>query len=147
MFKLIRVTLGCLLLVLANQSMADPGKPNFMPAVYGDGEVWGTKGTTSLPAPKGANTKSFDKLYVISNANDPDIAQLPVSEAAPGNPQYNGGRWDLQLASWNQDAMDAYDPLPVLMSAEQVHYYLDMGYLEVESGETYFQCPLLPVKY
>ena len=26
--------------------------PNFNPAVWGDGQLWGTKGTTALPAPK-----------------------------------------------------------------------------------------------
>ncbi|MGD8640983.1 MAG: hypothetical protein PVG89_10175, partial [Gammaproteobacteria bacterium] len=86
-------------LLLSGMTMANPGQPNFMPSVYGDGQVWGTKGTTTLPAPNEANRQSFDALYVITNSNNPE-GQLPVSEAAPGNTNYNGGRWFTHTAEW-----------------------------------------------
>ena len=40
----------------------------------------------------------------------------------------------------------AYGFVPVLKSADEVLYNADLGYLEITSAETYFQCPLLPVK-
>jgi len=138
---------GGLLLVLANFANAGPGQPNFMAAIYGDGEVWGTKGTTSLPAANENNSQSFDNIYVVTNANDPNAVQLPVSEAAPGNPNYNGGRWSLQTATWTAEGFVAYGGFaPILKSEEDIKYNEGLGYLIIESGSTYFQCPLLPVK-
>lgn len=132
-------------------SWANPGQPNFMPSVYGDGEVWGTKGTTTLPAPNPANRQSFDALYVITNSNNPQ-GQLPVSEAAPGNPDYNGGRWFTHSVEWTADAFLYYGIVPVLSSDDDIQYQANMGYLVITPGSfpngppVYFQCPLLPVK-
>jgi len=147
MRKSTNILVGGLLLLLTNLAIADPGQPNFMPAVYGDGQVWGTKGTTSLPAPTERNRQSFDNLYVIANANDPNAVQLPVSEAAPGNPNYNGGRWSLQNVTWTAAGFMAYGGFaPILKSGEEVSFNESLGYLEITSGSVYFQCPLLPVK-
>ena len=142
----------CAAVLGAGAAGAAPGKPNFSPAVYADGEAWGTKATTILPAPTPDNQQSFDVLYVVTNANDPG-GQLPVSEAAPGNPAYNGGRWFTHTAEWTESAFtDLPGYLPVLRSAEEVALYQSMGYLVVTQGSfpggppVYFQCPLLPVK-
>jgi hypothetical protein len=137
--------LGALLLALlvAVPAAADPGQPNFMPAIYGDGEVWGTKGTTDLPAPKGNNDQSFDQLFRIANGPYVESSeQLPVSEAAPGNPNYNGGRWVTRTVIWADDAT------PILLTSyEQILEQLALGHLTIDaSNPTYFQCPLLPVK-
>jgi hypothetical protein len=59
---------------------AAAAKPNF------EGGFWGTKATT-LPDPK--NTDSLDRLFFVVHADQ----AAPVSEAAPGNPNYIGGRW------------------------------------------------------
>lgn len=130
---------------------ADPGKPNFMPALYGDGETWGTKGTTTLPAPNEHNRQSFDGLYVITNTNNPE-GQLPVSEAAPGNPNYNGGRWFTHTVEWTASGFMYHGIVPVLSSYDDVQYHASMGHLVITPGSfpggppVYFQCPLLPVK-
>lgn len=124
-------------------------KPNFSPALYGDGEVWGTKAATTLPEPKGRNLHSFDKLFVFVNGAP---GQLPVAEAAPGNPMFNGGRWFTHTAMWTFEGMLAHDPLPVLMSYDEVFLHYSLGHLAVAEGTfeggppAYFVCPLLPVK-
>ena len=124
---------------------ATAAAPNFMPAIWGDGQLWGTKGTTSLPAPTENNLQSFDQLFIV--ANNPDVAQLPVSEAAPGNPHYNGGRWATRMVTWNDAAFAEFNPVPLLTSYEDIMYYKEAGYLEIFYGSAqYFQCPLLPVK-
>jgi len=147
MRKSLAIITGGLLILLTQFVNAAPGQPTFMPALYGDGEVWGTKGTTTLPAPNGNNLQSFDKLYVISNFNNPNAVQLPVSEAAPGNPKYNGGRWNLQNVEWTEAGFMAYGGFaPVLKSEEDILYNEAMGYIVITSGNAYFQCPLLPVK-
>lgn len=137
------------LIVLVGVSSANPGAPNFGPALYGDGEVWGTKGAAALPAPNGTNNASFDKLFVFVNGAP---GQLPVAEAAPRNPAYNGGRWFTYTAMWTMDGMTAHDPLPVLMSYEEIQLHHSLGHLAIAPGSPaggpppYFECPLLPVR-
>jgi len=139
-----------LLLVIAVPVMALPGKPGFGPHVYADGVAWGTKVTTLLPAPNGNNEHSFDKLFAFTNGAQ---GQLLVGEAAPGNPAYNGGRWETYTATWTPEGMAAHDPLPVLTSYADVMLHESLGHLDVVEGSPpggmpppYFQCPLLPVK-
>lgn len=145
-FKAALVAAGCVALLAAT---AGAQQPNFGPAVYGDGEVWGTKGTTVLPSPGANNGQSFDKLFVFVNGAP---GQLPVSEAAPGNPAYNGGRWATQTVLWTAAGLAAHDPLPVLMSYDDIQFHYNLGHLAIAPGSpvggpaAYFQCPLLPVK-
>lgn len=147
MHKSIALITGGILLLMAQLVSANPGQPNFTPAIYGDGEVWGTKGTTTLPAPNANNVQSFDNLYVITNFNNPNAVQLAVSEAAPGNPNYNGGRWYLHTVAWTEAGFLAYGGFaPVLKSEQEIRYNEQMGYLVITPGEAFFQCPLLPVK-
>jgi hypothetical protein len=133
---------------LAGMAWANPGQPNFGPALYGDGEVWGTKGAAEIPAPNGKNNRSFDKLFVVINGAP---GQLPVAEAAPRNPAYNGGRWITHTAMWTDAGMNSHDPLPVLMSYEDVQFHQSLGHLAIARGSPnpavpdYFECPLLPV--
>lgn len=142
----VSVTLA--LIVVAGVTSANPGAPNFGPVLYGDGEVWGTKGAAALPAPNGHNDQSFDKLFVIINGAP---GQLPVAEAAPRNPAYNGGRWFTHTAMWTADGIAAHNPLPVLMSYADIQLHQDLGHLAIAPGSppggppTYFECPLLPV--
>lgn len=118
------------------------GAPNFSPQIYADGEAWGTKGVTELPAPTEDNVQSYDKLFVITNGVE---GQLPVSEAAPGNPNYNGGRWFTHTVTWDDDANRV-----LLTSYDDILEHSDD--LTITAGSPdggplpYFECPLLPVK-
>lgn len=135
--------------VMAAPAFANPGKPNFGPALYADGEAWGTKATTGLPAPNEHNTQSFDKLFVITNGAD---GQLPVAEAAPGNPAYNGGRWITHTVVWTDAGIMHHGEVPVLKSYADVMLHAGLEHLTITEGSfeggppDYFQCPLLPVK-
>lgn len=106
-------------------------KPNFQAGFWGDGERWGTKALGELPEPK--NKDSLDKLFFISG-------QAPLSEAAPGNPAYNGGRW------WAHTVDGVPD------NVKPVRSYADLmtiGGLTIEEGghdPIFFECPLLPYK-
>jgi hypothetical protein len=126
-------------------------KPDFGEHIYVDGEAWGTKATTALPAPKGKNAHSFDDLYIFLNqAGDallPLGEQLLVADSAPGDQDYNGGRWKVLTAQWN---VEPYE----LTSVSEVHAAKSDGDLTITEGSTdvpnappdYFECPLLPVK-
>jgi hypothetical protein len=138
--------------LIAAPAFANPGAPSFGPELYADGETWGTKAATALPAPNGKNEHSFDKLFVIVNSNNP-AGQLPVAEAAPG-PGYNGGRWATQTVEWTQSGLDAHGTVPVLKSYADVMLHYSLGHLTITAGSPggpgappdYFECPLLPVK-
>ena len=136
------------LIVFSTLAMA--AGPNFSPAIYADGSAWGTKGLSDFPAPNEHQLRSFDKLFMFVNGA---MGQLPVAEAGPGNPMYNGGRWYTHVAIWTAEAGNFYlQGLPVLTSYEEIAWNVDMGYLMVMPGTPnggpprFFECPLLPVK-
>lgn len=142
--------LSALVLVIAAPAFANPGKPSFMPELFADGEMYGTKGATALPAPTDKNAQSFDMLFVITNSNNPGT-QLPVAEAAPG-PGFNGGRWATQTVEWTAAGFDAHGTVPILTSYDEVMVHFNLGHLTITEGSPdggppdYFLCPLLPVK-
>lgn len=115
-------------------------KPNFEAGFYGDDERWGTKALGELPEPK--NKDSLDKLFFIMHGEQ----DAPLSEAAPGNPDYNGGRWwSHTVTVTNADPID----FPVT-SYSELAGYADAGYVMITEGEAnhpdFFVCPLLPYK-
>lgn len=141
---------GLLFALLLLAAAAQAAAPNFTERVYGDGVAWGTKGTTALPAPNEYNRQSFDALYAFINSNNPQ--QLPVSEAAPGNPHYNGGRWFTHTVEWTAEGFQWHGIVPVLKSYDEIMEHKALGHLVITPGsfpggpDIYFQCPLLPVK-
>jgi hypothetical protein len=102
----------------AGNSLGPPGS-----TIYAFDEAFRTIATpTSLP-----NRGAFDTIYVF-----PDCASCAsVSEAAPGHPGYNGGRWKV---------MQAFGITSQLTNAEDV--VAEASSL-VDTG-TRFVCPLIP---
>jgi len=149
-----RISIFTLVLVLAlglaMPASADPGKPSFAPGVYGDGRAWGTKGAAALPPPNASNLQYFDKLFVFTNGSE---GQLPVAEAAPGNPRYNGGRWFTHTVTWTAAGIAGHGGTPPqLKSYAEIAFHVGLGHLVIAVGSPaggppdYFECPLLPVK-
>ena len=134
---------AALLLALVAVLPAAAQAPNFGPAIYADGKVWGTKGLGTLPQPNDNMLQSFDKLYVFGNSNNSD--QLPVAEAAPGNPAYNGGRWWAQDVKWTDEFLEQ-GTVPLLKSYDDIMSQYNLGHLTITPTTTFFECPLLPVK-
>jgi hypothetical protein len=139
-------------LLTSGYAFGGKGKPNFGPSVYADGVAWGTKATTEIPAPNDNNLQSFDILYVFTNGAE---GQLPVGDAGPRNPYYNGGRWFTHTAEWTPQAIIDMGFIPVVKSYEEMMPHYAAGHLDIWPGSPapppdgppdYFQCPLLPVK-
>jgi hypothetical protein len=65
------------------------------PAFYVDGQLYRTVLTPSELSGTGAPAHSFDMIYDLGGA------QMNVAEAAPGDPDYNGGRWQVHAISFN----------------------------------------------
>jgi hypothetical protein len=146
--------IAALALLVVVPAYALPGKPGFTDHIYADGEAWGTKVTAVFKDPQGnSGGKSFDALYVITNDNNPE-EQLPVAEAAPGNPDYNGGRWATKTVMWTEAGFAAHGIVPILKSQADIDLHASLGHLIIMDGSPggpgappdYFECPLLPVK-
>jgi len=116
-------------------------------AFYVDGEAYRTVGTPTDLSGTGAPDHSFDVIYDLGGA------QLNVAEAAPGDQDYNGGRWRVHAIQFNTDyatTLAAHDSnmSGTLDSAEEVESALtDPG----PSGATdlgvvkSFECPVIKI--
>jgi hypothetical protein len=67
------------------------------PAFYVDGELYRTVATPTDLSNTGAPDLSFDTIYDFGGA------QPSVATAAPGDSDYNGGRWMVHAISFNTD--------------------------------------------
>jgi hypothetical protein len=65
------------------------------PAFYVDGALYRTVATPTDLSRTGAPAHSFDIIYSLGGSQ-PDVA-----EAAPGDADYNGGRWMVHAISFN----------------------------------------------
>lgn len=63
------------------------------PAFYVDGAVYRTVGTPTDLSGTGAPSRSFDTIYDFGGL------QMNVAAAAPGDTDYNGGRWQVHALS------------------------------------------------
>lgn len=114
---------------------------------WGDGVLWGSS-VTPAALPSDAPASSFDRFFVITNSNNP-MGQFPVAEAAPGNPDYNGGRWVTYTVMWTAAAFADHGTVPVLTSLADIMFHAGIGHLTVTQGSPpggpppYFECPLI----
>jgi hypothetical protein len=66
------------------------------PAFYANNEVYRTVGTpTHHLSQTGAPAHSYDTIYMVGGG------QMPVADAAPGDTDYNGGRWMVVRIDYN----------------------------------------------
>lgn len=96
------------------------------PETWVDGERFGGLVTTATFDPANG---SFDELYMCTDGTTFKDGVPLISESGPGDRDYNGGRWHLNVST-NCD--------PTADSVED----LDLG--AFTSTMTYFECPLLP---
>jgi hypothetical protein len=115
-------------------------------AIWADGELYGTVVTpTSFKNPP---QRSTDIIY--SFAMNELQGQRSVSEAAPGDRDYNGGRWSVHFAFFTPLGESVHDGDNdgivdfELVSAEEVLAHEALGHIEIVKANFYFACPLLP---
>jgi hypothetical protein len=86
------------------------------------------------PATFSPESTPFDELYAGGNGFK-EGAPL-ISESKPGDQDYNGGRWHLNVLKAGVDP-DKY------AGANRVE---DLDLDDFDSMEAYFECPLLPAR-
>lgn len=115
-------------------------------AIWVDGRLYGTvvtPATFKSPPPK-----STDVIYNFSMSGL--NGQRSVAEAAPGDPDYNGGRWSVRMVVFTALGLGIHDPDGdgtvnfELMSDAQVLHHESLGHLEIYDANFSFECPLLP---
>ncbi len=114
------------------------------PAFYVDGTVYRTVGTPTDLSGTGAPAQAWDTIYDFGGA------QLNVATAAPGDADYDGGRWQVHALSFpsGYDAALAAGDLDgdgVLDSATEVEAAIAAG-AAVDTGVVkQFECPVIRV--
>jgi hypothetical protein len=112
------------------------------PAFYVDGVLYRTVGTPTDLSGTRAPVHSFDTIYAIDG-------QPNVATAAPGDPDYNGGRWMVHALSFSDYAMavsavDANDSGDIDSHAE-VQAAMDGGFVSSDTVVRQFVCPVIKV--
>jgi hypothetical protein len=114
------------------------------PAFYVDGQVYRTVGTPTDLSGTSAPTHAWDVIYEFFGA------QLNVAEAAPGDTDYNGGRWQVHGLAFPDGYAAAVadgdaDGDRVLDSTAEVNAALAAG-SAVDAGVIkQFECPAIPL--
>jgi hypothetical protein len=112
------------------------------PAFYVDGQLYRTVNTPTDLSGTGAPASSFDTIYDFGGL------QPNVATAAPGDPDYNGGRWQvhaLQFTDYEQ-AVEQFDAngSDDLDSDEEVAAALASGAATDTGVVKSFVCPVIP---
>lgn len=102
-------------------------------SIWADGRLFGTVGT---PAHFEPGRGPFDELYNTGGNGTFRDGVDAISESKPGDQDFNGGRWHVNLLRSDVD-MNKY------ANATSVD---DLELDDFVSTDTYFECPLLPRK-
>ncbi|HMB67787.1 MAG TPA: hypothetical protein VKU85_00695 [bacterium] len=112
-------------LAMAVSAFAQPaGPPGGM--IYANDDAYKTVGTPAdLP-----NHGNFDQIYVMGER----LAN--VADAAPGDRDWNGGRWEVHMITWNVTPTQ-YTNADDVLAAES------RGDLSIGPVVRRFECPLI----
>jgi hypothetical protein len=140
------VGVAAVLAAAATALAAGSGGPP-QPGIYVNGVLYRTIGTPTDFSQTGAPDASFQTLYKFASGQ-----AASVTTAAPGDPGFRGGRWQVHLIEFNTsyaDTLVAYDNngSGTLDSAAEVQAALndpgpagatDLGIVKL------FECPIIP---
>jgi hypothetical protein len=117
------------------------------PAILVNGVAYRTVGTPTDLSGTGGPASSFDTIYDFGGA------QLNVATAAPGDPGYNGGRWQVHGLSFNTSyattlaahdlngdgVIDTNAELDAILADASPTGATDLGVVKS------FECPVIPL--
>jgi hypothetical protein len=114
------------------------------PAFYVNHELYRTVATPTELSGTGAPDQAWDTIYSFGSV------QRSVATAAPGDPGYNGGRWQVHAVSLTGSYADALaagdlDGDGVLDATDEVQAAIDGGALVDNGVVKYFVCTVNPV--
>jgi len=105
---------------------AGQGPPTNM--IYANDELFtGVNAPRDLP-----NHGKFDAIYVLGEG------LMPVANSAPGDTDYNGGRWEVRFVTW------VSIPAQQFTNDGQIDAAVASGQITVGPVARRFECPLIP---
>ena len=114
-------------------------------ALWGAGVTWDTVLTSATFTQPPSH--SVDLLFDFSMSGL--MGQRGVSSNVPGDRDYNGGRWWVQMVIFTDQGLQAHDPDGdgyvnfELTSAEAIADHVELGHIRILETSFYFECPLL----
>lgn len=141
------ITLLALAVLIATSSAVSAGgAARVADAIWANGHLYDTIVTpTTFTAPPEGST---DIIYsfMMSGLD----GQRSVAESAPGDSDYNGGRWNVQMVVFTDQGITVHDPDGdgivnfELTNAEEVIAHEELGHIIINDADFSFECPLLP---
>ena len=126
--------------LLATAAVAGPPAPSF----YVNGTLYRTVGTPTDFSRTGAPASSFDTIYQFFGAQTYNVAT-----SAPGDPGFNGGRWqvvglsladyDAALAAHDANSSGDFDTTAEVQAALADGSAISLGVVKS------FECPVIPL--
>lgn len=115
-------------LAVSTAAIAQLGPPGGK--IYANDQLFKTIGTPAdLP-----NQGKFDTIYVLGHG----LAN--VADAAPGDMEYNGGRWEVRLVEFLNIAPTQFK------NADDIHTAAMNGEISIGSVVRRFECPLIAAR-
>lgn len=141
-----RASLGVTVLALSSVVAVHAGRATRVSAaLWANGELYDTVGTDT--AFKNPPPQSLDKLYNFDASGL--SGQRSVSESAPGDRDFNGGRWSVMAVTFTDAGLAALDmdgdgQVDVEMTSEEdVMDALALELISITPANVYFECPVL----
>ena len=126
------VTSAALLVTVAASAVAAGGPPSL--SFYVDDVRYRTVGTPTDFSGTGAPASTYDRIYALGDG------LINVSEAKPGDRDFNGGRWMVLPITWSAGVTPVQ-----LTNAEDVEAWADAGLLTIATTPAkQFLCPVIP---
>ena len=120
--------LASIALCLAVTAAAQQGPPTNR--IYANDELFtGVNAPGDLP-----NHGKFDAIYVLG----PGL--MAVADAAPGDRDYNGGRWEVRFITW------LTIPAQQFTNDGQIAMAAAAGQIRIGDVVRRFECPLIPMR-
>jgi hypothetical protein len=141
------VGLACIALVAGVSTALAKGSGGVTgPAIYVNGVLYRTVGTPTDFSNTGAPRSSFETIYDFGGV------QANVAEAAPGDPGFRGGRWQVHALSFNtgyaatvaahdtngSNNLDSTAEIDAALSDPGPGGAIDLGVVKL------FECPVIP---
>jgi hypothetical protein len=122
----VRIVVLLGVLAISSVVLAQLGPPGG--TIYANDMMFKTIGTpATLP-----NHGKFDTIYVLGG----NLAN--VADAAPGDMDFNGGRWEVRPVTWLTIAPTQFT------NADQIHAAAAAGQISIGDVVKRFECPLIP---
>ena len=145
-FRIISMAIAVFILAWAVPLMAGGGANRVAAALWANGQLYDTVITpgTFVAPPE----HSTDILYNFMMSGL--TGQRGIADAAPGDRDYNGGRWSVNMVVFTPAGLLAHDSDGdgavdfELTSADEVLYHQSLGHIDIQPANFYFECPLLP---